>query len=225
MCLGAIIWSNIKTVYFGCQPNDADQIGFRDAFIYQFMNSPCQDPSVLHLEEFDRDSCLTLFEEYQKKQFQQTAIIKEAPGEYTTPGGIIVPGSTTTDTKSSGTVDFEQWADQKLTTQVSGTKQPIDLDAVKKDPAVKTELDKVLPQIKKDPANIAAVEQYFLTAMQGMQRMAAQARQSAGIDPNATVAGTNPLSKIINDQQLGAIKNLAQNPQTAAVIKQTLGIK
>jgi hypothetical protein len=163
--------------------------------------------------------------EYQKKQFQQTAIIKEAPSEYTTPGGIIVPGSTTTDTKSSGTVDFEQWADQKLTTQVSGTGQPIDLDAVKKDPAVKTELDKVLPQIKKDPANIAAVEQYFLHAMQGMQRMAAQARQSAGINPNATAPGTNPLSKIINDQQLGAIKNLAQNPQTAAVIKQTLGIK
>lgn len=70
MCLGAIIWSNIKTVYFGCQPNDADQIGFRDEFIYQFMNSHCQDPSVLHLEEFDRDSCLTLFEEYQKKQFK-----------------------------------------------------------------------------------------------------------------------------------------------------------
>jgi guanine deaminase len=69
MCLGAIIWSNIKTVYYGCQPIDADHIGFRDDFIYQFMNSHCQDPSVLHLEEFDRDSCLHLFEEYQKKNF------------------------------------------------------------------------------------------------------------------------------------------------------------
>jgi hypothetical protein len=120
-------------------------------------------------------------------------------------------------------VDFELWADQQLTTQVSGTKQPIDLDAVKKDPKVKVELDKVLPQIKKDPTNIAAVEMYFLIAMQGMQRMAAQARQEAGI--NSKAPSTNPLSRIINDQQLNAIKNLVQNPQMSAVIKQALGIK
>jgi hypothetical protein len=151
--------------------------------------------------------------------------IKEAPQEYTTPGGIVVPGGTTTDPGSSGMVDFEKWADQQLTTQVSGTQQPIDLDAVKKDPEVKADLDKVIPQIKKDPTNIAAVEMYFLTAMRGMQRMAAQARQNAGIDPNVVKATTNPLSKIINDQQLTAIKNLVQNPQTTAAIKQVLGIK
>jgi hypothetical protein len=156
---------------------------------------------------------------------QSQGKLEEAPQEYTTPSGVIVPGGTTTDPKSLGTVDFEQWADQQLTTQVSGTGQPIDLDAVKKDPAVKSELDKVIPQIKKDPANIAAVEMYFLTAMKGMQRMAAQARQSAGIDPNATAPSANPLSKIINDQQLTAIKNLVQNPQTTAAIKQALGIK
>jgi hypothetical protein len=151
--------------------------------------------------------------------------LQEAPQEYTTPGGVIIPGGTTTDPKSLGTIDFEQWADQQLTTQVSGTGQPIDLDAVKKDPVVKAELDKVIPQIKKDPANIAAVEMYFLTAMKGMQRMATQARQSAGIDPAATAPSTNPLSKIINDQQLTAIKNLVQNPQTTTAIKQALGIK
>jgi hypothetical protein len=149
--------------------------------------------------------------------------VKEAPEEYTTPSGVIIPGGTTTDPGASGMVDFEQWADQQLTTQVSGTKQPIDLDAVKKDPKVKVELDKVLPQIKKDPTNIAAVEMYFLIAMQGMQRMAAQARQEAGI--NSKAPSTNPLSRIINDQQLNAIKNLVQNPQMSAVIKQALGIK
>jgi hypothetical protein len=149
--------------------------------------------------------------------------IKEAPQEYTTPSGVIVPGGTATDPKSLGMVDFEQWADQQLTTQVSGTKQPIDLDAVKRDPAVKAELDKVLPQIKKDPTNLAAVEMYFLTAMQGMQRLAAQARQNAGVGSKAP--STNPLGKIINDQQLTAIKNLAQNPQTASALKQALGIK
>ena len=33
MCLGAIIWSNIKKVYYGCTAKDADEIGFRDDFI------------------------------------------------------------------------------------------------------------------------------------------------------------------------------------------------
>jgi hypothetical protein len=149
--------------------------------------------------------------------------IDEAPQEYTTPSGLVVPGGAKTDTKSFDATDFEQWANQKLTTQVSGTQQSINLDAVKKDPAVKTELDKILPQIKKDPTNIAAIEAYFLTAMTGMQRIVAQAKQSGGVDPDAS--SINPLNKIINDQQLGAIKNLAQNPQTAAAIKQALGIK
>ena len=103
--------------------------------------------------------------------------IDEAPQEYTTPGGIVVPGGTRTDPKPVAMVDFERWADQQLTTQISGTGQKIDLDAVKKDPAIKVELDKVLPQIKKDPNNLAAVEQYFLTAMKGMQRMADAVKQ------------------------------------------------
>jgi hypothetical protein len=109
--------------------------------------------------------------------------IKEAPQEYTTPSGIIMPAGVTTDPKSLGTVDFERWADQQLTTQISGTGQQIDLDAVKKDPGVKAELDKVLPQIKKDPTNLAAVEMYFFTAMKGMQRMAdaVKQKQAAGI--------------------------------------------
>jgi hypothetical protein len=109
--------------------------------------------------------------------------IKEAPAEYTTASGIVIPAGTTTDPKSLGIVDFEQWADQQLTTQISGTGQQIDLDAVKKDPEVKAELDKVLPQIKKDPNNLAAVEMYFFTAMKGMQRMAnvVKQKQASGI--------------------------------------------
>jgi hypothetical protein len=103
--------------------------------------------------------------------------IDEAPQEYTTPGGIVVPGGTRTDPGSLGTVDFEQWADQQLTTQITGTGQKIDLDTVKKDPAVKAELDKVLPQIRRDPTNTAAIEQYFLIAMNGMQQIANAVKQ------------------------------------------------
>jgi hypothetical protein len=103
--------------------------------------------------------------------------LQEAPQEYTTPGGIVVPGGTQTDPRSLGIVDFEQWADQQLTTQITGTGQKIDLDAVKKDPAVKADLDKVLPQIKQDPTSTAAVEQYFLIAMNGMQQIANAVKQ------------------------------------------------
>ncbi|MFA7075305.1 MAG: nucleoside deaminase [Candidatus Izemoplasmatales bacterium] len=67
MCLGAIIWSNIKKVYYGCLESDADSIGFRDDFIYKFIENKRLDINVLDLEEQERDTCLTLFKEYNKK--------------------------------------------------------------------------------------------------------------------------------------------------------------
>lgn len=103
--------------------------------------------------------------------------IKEAPTEYTTPSGIIVPAGTKTDPTYLETVNFEKWADQQLTTKITGTGQKIDLDAVKKDPAVKTELNKVLPQIQQDPTNMAAVEMYLLIAMKAMQQAANSIKQ------------------------------------------------
>ena len=67
MCLGAIVWSNIKKVYFGCTEKDADNIGFRDDFIYKFIENKRQDVNILNLEEKERNSCLRLFEEYVEK--------------------------------------------------------------------------------------------------------------------------------------------------------------
>ena len=56
MCRGAILWSNIRKVYFGCNIADTDSIGFRDKVFYE---SP-EDIS----EELDRKECLEVFEEY-----------------------------------------------------------------------------------------------------------------------------------------------------------------
>lgn len=67
MCLSAIIWANIKKVYFGCRPEDAEHIGFRDDFMYRFIENKCHDKSVLDLAELDRADCLKLFEEYSQK--------------------------------------------------------------------------------------------------------------------------------------------------------------
>ena len=70
MCLGAIIWSNIKKVIYGCEKEDADKIGFRDDFIYDFISGGMHDVSVLELTKKYRKECLALFDEYQKKQKQ-----------------------------------------------------------------------------------------------------------------------------------------------------------
>lgn len=67
MCLGAIIWSNIKKVYYGCSQIDADNIGFRDEFIYKFIESGHTNKDILDLEQKERETCLTLFNEYKEK--------------------------------------------------------------------------------------------------------------------------------------------------------------
>lgn len=67
MCLSAIIWANIKKVYFGCRPADAEAIGFRDDFIYRFIEDKCRDKKVMDIAELNRDECLKLFVEYQQK--------------------------------------------------------------------------------------------------------------------------------------------------------------
>lgn len=35
MCLGGILWANIKKVYYGCTIADTDKIGFRDDQFYK----------------------------------------------------------------------------------------------------------------------------------------------------------------------------------------------
>lgn len=68
MCLSAIIWANIKKVVYGCRPEDAEEIGFRDAFMYRFIESGREDASVLVISEYGREECLLLFAEYRELQ-------------------------------------------------------------------------------------------------------------------------------------------------------------
>jgi len=67
MCLGAIIWANMKNVVYGCRPQDSEAIGFRDDFIYRFIEGGKSDVEVLSIEEKHRDVCLHLFQDYTKK--------------------------------------------------------------------------------------------------------------------------------------------------------------
>ena len=64
MCLGAIIWANIKTCYFGNTAQDAAKIGFRDDFIYKFLAGDCSDKAVLNLKQHDRNMTIKAFDQF-----------------------------------------------------------------------------------------------------------------------------------------------------------------
>lgn len=66
MCLSAIIWANIKKVYVSGLPEDAENIGFRDDFIYRFIEQKRNDKNVLEIECLDRKLAQELYAEYEK---------------------------------------------------------------------------------------------------------------------------------------------------------------
>lgn len=65
MCLSAIIWANIKDIYYACTREDASKIGFRDDIIYEYLEGKNKD--LISLTQIDRDECINLFEEYKKQ--------------------------------------------------------------------------------------------------------------------------------------------------------------
>lgn len=68
MCLSAIIWANIKEVYYGCTAKDAADIGFRDDAIYDYLKG--NDNSLINLHPMDREDCLPVFEDYKRNNKQ-----------------------------------------------------------------------------------------------------------------------------------------------------------
>ena len=63
MCLSAIIWANIKKVYYGTNLDDAKEIGFRDEFIYEHIKNNGLG-NLIEFENIEREKCLELFKEY-----------------------------------------------------------------------------------------------------------------------------------------------------------------
>ena len=64
MCLSAIIWSNIKEVYYACTRKDAGEIGFRDDVIYEFLET--NNKNLLNETQISREDCIDLFKEYKE---------------------------------------------------------------------------------------------------------------------------------------------------------------
>ena len=70
MCLSAIIWANIKEVYYGNTKEDADKIGFRDDYIYDFINHIDDKDynKILDLKQLDRDETIKTFNDFANKE-------------------------------------------------------------------------------------------------------------------------------------------------------------
>lgn len=69
MCLSAIIWANIKTVYYGNTKEDAADIGFRDDFIYSYLKdlTDKKENTTLILKSIDREETIKTFKEFKDK--------------------------------------------------------------------------------------------------------------------------------------------------------------
>lgn len=64
MCLSAIIWANIKEVYYANTKKDAADIGFRDDMIYDYLKG--EEKDVIHLYHMSNKEAIEAFEEFHK---------------------------------------------------------------------------------------------------------------------------------------------------------------
>lgn len=70
MCLSAIIWANIKTVYYGNTKEDAADIGFRDDMIYKFIQNMDDENStsdILKCIPLDRQQTIETFNTFKRR--------------------------------------------------------------------------------------------------------------------------------------------------------------
>ena len=64
MCQSAIIWANIKKIYYGNTAKDTSKIGFRDDFMYTYFKEGAKDKSILDSERVHSESCTNLLTSY-----------------------------------------------------------------------------------------------------------------------------------------------------------------
>ena len=64
MCMGAVFWARIKTVYYGADENDATKAGFDDKLFYEMIEGKKES---LNLVQVDREINVKLFEKFLQK--------------------------------------------------------------------------------------------------------------------------------------------------------------
>ena len=72
MCLSAIIWSNIKKVYYGNTKEDVAEIGFRDDMIYKYIENLSKNDKknkeIIEMIPIDREETIKIFNEFKNKE-------------------------------------------------------------------------------------------------------------------------------------------------------------
>lgn len=63
MCLSAIIWANIKDVYYANTRKDANNIGFRDDVIYEYINGG--NAHILNKHHIESEEALEVFNDFE----------------------------------------------------------------------------------------------------------------------------------------------------------------
>lgn len=67
MCLSAIFWSRIDTIFFGCSKEDAAEIGFDDKLCYKILIDDDLRKRYLKQEQIRRDKCMQVFYDWYQK--------------------------------------------------------------------------------------------------------------------------------------------------------------
>jgi len=64
MCLSAIIWANIKEVYYANTRKDADDIGFRDNRIYEYLEGNSKE--IIKVCHVKNEEALEVFKKFKE---------------------------------------------------------------------------------------------------------------------------------------------------------------
>lgn len=68
MCLSAIIWANIKEVYYANTKKDASNIGFIDDTIYEYIKGNNEIINLNHIENIEAKDVFNNFKEIKNKK-------------------------------------------------------------------------------------------------------------------------------------------------------------
>lgn len=179
--------------------------------------------------------------------------VEEAPEEYTTPGGIVVPGGAKTDQAPGSSVppvsgnkykeDFLTWAAEKLRTVEPSTRQTITLDLILQTD-IKDELDRALSQVVATAGdaqkNATAVNNYLTIAVAGIARKSKELKMNYGRGGEAGAVPTGQAGRGIvtqqeirnkladagvNTNQLEKLKPLFQNPADRQALLKSFGVQ
>ena len=64
MCLSAIIWANIKEIYYANTRKEADDIGFRDDMIYEYIKGNNKD--FIKVEQIENKEAKEVFKKFKE---------------------------------------------------------------------------------------------------------------------------------------------------------------